>query len=85
VGSPDTLLGYRIAENPYVAAIGTSAKSVLFGDMSSYHVRQVGGIEVVRSDEAYFTSDQVAFRALIRIDGALGQSGAVKYFQGAAS
>lgn len=85
VGSPDTLLGYRIAENPYVASVATSAKSVLFGDMSSYHVRQVGGIEVVRSDEAYFTSDQVAFRALIRIDGALGQSGAVKYFQGAAS
>ena len=85
VGSPDTLLGYRIAENPYVASVATSAKSVLFGDMSSYHVRQVGGIDVMRSDEAYFTSDQVAFRALIRIDGALGQSGAVKYFQGAAS
>lgn len=85
VGTPDTLLGYRIAENPYVAGVGTAAKSVLFGDMSSFHVRQVGGIEVVRSDEAYFTSDQIAFRATIRLDGALGQSAAVKYFIGGAS
>jgi HK97 family phage major capsid protein len=55
---------------------------VLFGDLSSYIVRQVGGIDVVRSDEAYFTSDQVAFRATIRLDGDLGQSGAVRYFKG---
>lgn len=82
VGSANTLLGYRIVENPYVPAIGSAAKSVLFGDMSSFHVRMVGGIEVARSDEAYFTSDQVAFRARIRVDGALGQSAAVKHFIG---
>lgn len=81
-GTPNTLLGYRIVENPYVAGIGSAAKSVLFGDMSSFHVRMVGGIEVARSDEAYFTSDQVAFRARIRVDGALGQSAAVKHFLG---
>jgi HK97 family phage major capsid protein len=82
VGTPNTLLGYRIVENPYVASIGSAAKSVLFGDMSSFHVRMVGGIEVARSDEAYFTSDQVAFRARIRVDGALGQTAAVKHFLG---
>jgi HK97 family phage major capsid protein len=82
VGTPNTLLGYRIVENPYVANIGSAAKSVLFGDMSSFHVRMVGGIEVARSDEAYFTSDQVAFRARIRVDGALGQADAVKHFLG---
>ena len=82
VGDPNTLLGYRIVENPYVPAIGSAAKSVLFGDMSSFHVRQVGGITVTRSDEAYFTSDQIAFKASIRLDGALGQSAAVKHFKG---
>jgi len=82
VGTVNQLLGYRIAENPYVAAVASAARSVLFGDMSSYHVRQVGGVEVVRSDEAYFTSDQVAFRARIRVDGNLGQSAAIKHFKG---
>lgn len=82
VGTPNTLLGYRVVENPYVASVGSAAKSVLFGDMSSFHVRMVGGIEVARSDEAFFTSDQVAFRARIRVDGALGQSAAVKHFLG---
>lgn len=82
VGTPNQLLGYRVVENPYVEGIGSAKKSVLFGDMSSFHVRQVGGIEVARSDEAFFTSDQVAFRARIRVDGALGQSAAVKHFIG---
>lgn len=82
VGTPDTLYGYSLIENPYVAATGTNAKSVIFGDMSQFWVRQVNGIEVVRSDEAYFTTDQIAWRASIRIDSALGNSSAVKYFKG---
>jgi HK97 family phage major capsid protein len=82
VGRVNTLLGYPVVENPYVETIGSAKKSVLFGDMSSFHVRMVGGIEVARSDEAFFTSDQVAFRARIRVDGALGQSAAVKHFVG---
>lgn len=82
VGQPDRILGFPVLENPYVAAAATNAKSVLFGDMSSFHVRVAGGIEIARSDEAFFTSDQVAFRARILVDGALGQSAAVKYFAG---
>lgn len=82
VGSPDTILGDPVLENPYVAATATSAKSVLYGDMSSFHVRVQGGIEVTRSDEVYFTTDEVGFRARILVDGALGQSEAVKYFAG---
>lgn len=85
VGTPDRVLGYPVLENPYVAATGTANKSVLFGDMSYFHVRQQGGIEITRSDEAYFTTDQIAFRARILVDGALGQSAAVKTFQGGAS
>ena len=83
-GSPGTLLGYRVYENPYVAAAATNAKSVLFGDMGAYITRVVGGIEITRSDEAYFLSDQIAWRATIRLDGDLGGGGAdaVKYFAG---
>jgi len=82
VGAVDTILGDPVLENPYVAAAATSAKSVLYGDMSSFHVRVQGGIEVTRSDEVYFTTDEVGFRARILVDGALGQAEAVKYFAG---
>lgn len=85
VGSPDTLLGFPIVENPDVPAIATGAKSVLFGYHGSYHVRQVGGIEVARSDDAYFASDEIGVRLTIRVWGDLGQSAAVKYFIGNAA
>ena len=83
-GSPGTLLGYPVYENPYVASTAVNAKSVLFGDMSAYITRVVGGVEIVRSDEAYFLSDQIAWRATIRLDGDLGGGGAdaVKFFAG---
>jgi len=86
-GSPGTLLGYPVYENPYMAAAATAAKSVLLGDIGAYITRVVGGIEITRSDEAYFLSDQIAWRATIRLDGDLGGGGsdAVKYFAGGAS
>jgi HK97 family phage major capsid protein len=86
-GMVGSLLGYPVRENPYVASAGTGVKSVLFGDIGAYITRSVGGIEVVRSDEAFFLSDQIAWRATIRLDGDLGGGGsdAVKYFIGGAS
>ena len=85
VGVVDSFMGFPIYENPDVAATATSAKSVAFGWFGSYHVRQVGGIEVARSDDAYFASDEVGFRVTMRVWGDLGQADAVKYFVGAAS
>ncbi len=84
-GNPDLFAGYPVLENPDVAATATSAKSVLFGAFNSYIVRHIGGIEIVRSDEAYFASDEVGFRAIVHIWGDLGQTGAVKHFVGGAS
>ena len=89
--TPGRLLGYPVYENPFVPSIGTAptsatitGKSVVFGDLRAYHTRLVGGIEIVRSDEAYFTSDQVAFKARIRVDGDLGggRTDALKFFRG---
>jgi HK97 family phage major capsid protein len=79
-----SLLGYKVVENPYIPAVAVNAKSVLFGDLSAYLTRSVGGIEIVRSDEAFFLSDQIAWRASIRLDGDLGGGGvdAVKVFRG---
>jgi HK97 family phage major capsid protein len=83
-GMVGSLLGYPVYENPYVPAAAVNAKSVLFGDIGAYITRVVGGIEIVRSDEAYFLSDQIAWRATIRLDGDLGGGGsdAVKVFRG---
>lgn len=80
-GEPQ-ILGERIVENPFAPAIGEDAKSVLYGDMSSYHVRQVGGIEVARSDDFAFDTDEVVWRVSMRVWGDLGQPGSVVAFEG---
>lgn len=84
-GQPDQLLGYAIYENPDMAAVGTAAKSVIFGNLSSYYVRMAGGIRFDRSDDYAFANDLITFRATVRIDGDLPQTSAVKYFIGGAS
>jgi HK97 family phage major capsid protein len=85
VGAPDILLGAPIYENPDVAAVATSAKSVLFGGLRNYMVRIAGGLEIARSDDAYFASDEIGIRAVIRVWGDLGQTASVKHFVGGAS
>lgn len=85
-GTPDTILGKAVYTDPNVAATATNAKSVLFGDMSAYVVRIVNNIRYERSDDFKFDTDVVAFRCLIRGDGLLiDQTGAVKYYVGAAT
>lgn len=85
VGTPDTLLGAPVYDNPDVAAVATSAKSVLFGGLRNYMVRIAGGLEIARSEDAYFASDEIGVRATIRVWGDIGQSAAVKHFVGGAS
>lgn len=86
VGVPDTLLGKPVYTDPNVAAVAISAKSVIFGDISAYHVRLAGGLRFERSDEFAFQNDLVTFRCIARGDGILAdQTGAVKVFVGGAS
>lgn len=85
-GVPDTILGKPVLTEPNIASVATSAKSVVFGDMSQYFVRMAGGVRFERSDDFAFDSDLVTFRALLRADGALVDlTGAVKFFAGASS
>ncbi len=85
VGTPDTFAGYSIIENPAMAAIGTAAKSVLFGHMPSYKVRVAGGIQVATSTDYAFNQDVTTFRVLMRVDGDLTHASHIKFFRGAAS
>lgn len=86
VGAPDTILGKPVLTDPNVAAVATSAKSVLFGDFSQYFVRLAGGVRFERSDDFAFSTDLVTFRCLLRADAALVDlTGAIKFFTGAAT
>lgn len=85
VGYPDTFAGFRVVENPFVAGIATGAKSVLFGDLSSYKVRVAGGIQVASSTDYAFNTDLTTWKFLIRLDGNLTHSAHVKYFIGNAA
>jgi HK97 family phage major capsid protein len=81
----DLLLGYPVFENPSMVSTGLSAKSVIFGHLPSYYVRQVGGIKLDRSDDFAFSTGLVTFRATMRVDGNLPQTSHVKFFVGGAS
>jgi hypothetical protein len=83
VDARDMLLGAVIHENPAMAAVGSSAKSVIYGKLDDYIVRQAGGIQVATSTDYAFNQDVTTFRVTTRIDGNLGATGSVKYFQGA--
>ena len=85
VGQPDSFAGYSVIENPALAAVGTGAKSVLFGHMPSYKVRVAGGVQVATSTDYAFNQDVTTFRVLMRVDGDLTHASHIKYFKGAAS
>jgi HK97 family phage major capsid protein len=86
-GAPDTLLGYPIIINQDVAAMAANAKSVVFGDLSKYLIRDVLGVTLLRLEERYADFHQVAFLAFARMDGDLLNAGTnpVKVFVNAAT
>ena len=82
-GTPDTILGsYALIENPAMANVGASGKSIVAGHLPSYYVRTVGGIDVARSDDFAFNTGQVTLRFQIRVDGNLPQTSHIKKFTG---
>ena len=76
---PDRLEGFRYIINQQMPNIGTTNKSVAFGDFSKYIIRTVGGIALKRLDERYAESLLVGFLAWQRADGRLINVNAVKH------
>lgn len=85
--APDTLMGYPIVVNQAVAVMAASAKSVVFGELGKYLIRDVLGVTLLRLEERYADFHQVAFLAFARMDGDLlnAGTGPVKLFVNAAS
>jgi HK97 family phage major capsid protein len=81
-GQPAQLLGYPVYENPNVAAVGTAAKSVLFGHLPSFKVRVAGGMRVDQSTDFAFNTDTVTYRGLMRVDGGLTHASHIGFYQG---
>ncbi len=81
-GTPDTLLGRPLVENPAMAS-GTSAKSILAGDWDAYRVRVAGGLQVAQSADYQFNLGVVNYRFQIRVDGDLLDTTAIKFYKGA--
>lgn len=87
-GVPDRLLGYPYTINQSMASsLIASAKVMLFGDMRKYKIRDVASMRLLRLDERYADTDQVAFVAFMRSDGNLLDAGTrpVKWLALAAS
>lgn len=86
-GAPDRLLGAPIVINQNVPNMAQSARSILFGDFSSYYIRDVMALEMFRfTDSAFTKKGQVGFLAWMRSGGNLiDVGGAVKVFVNAAS
>lgn len=85
---PDTINGWQFWVNDDIAALGSSAKSILFGDFSAYKIRTVAGRSILRLAERYAEYHQVGFVMLERVDGKLITANPttlnpVKYFQNA--
>src|SRR5829696_5923482 len=80
LGERGRILGYPSYLDPFMPAMANTAESIAFGDMSKYFVRIVNGVRFERSDEFRFQNDLVAFRCILRLDGALVDTGAVKTF-----
>jgi HK97 family phage major capsid protein len=77
-GQPDLLLGRPLYSDYNVPAIGTLADSVVFGDLSTYWIREVGTATMKVLNELYAVNGQVGYRADRRLDGDLIDTAAVK-------
>ena len=79
VGAPDVLLGKPYSINDDVPAIATGNRAIVFGDLSRYWVRKVGAPLIGTVRERFWP--KIGLAGLIRFDGELVDSAAVKHLK----
>jgi HK97 family phage major capsid protein len=67
-GRFESFAGYRVVIDNDIPAHGSGVASVVFGDFSRYAI-VLGPTTFWRSDDAFFTQDQVAWRTTLRTSG----------------
>lgn len=81
-GMPSTINGRPYTINQDVADIGSSAKSMAFGDFEAgYVARLVGSVQLLQLRERYADFLQVGFLGFRRVDGLVDDTGAVKVLE----
>lgn len=85
--APDILLGKPVVTNDDVAVMAANAKSIAFGDMSQYKIRDVKGSVIMRrfDDSAFALNGQVGFCGWMRTGGNLVDTAAVKHYANSAT
>lgn len=83
IGAPDLILGKQYFVNDDVAAMAANARSVVFGDLGAYIVRKVGSPLIGTVRERFWP--KVGMAGLVRFDGELTDTAAVKVLRQAAS
>jgi HK97 family phage major capsid protein len=86
-GAPDRLMGHNIIINNHMPEMAASAKSVLYGDLKKYMIRDVMDLTLFRmTDSAFTLKGQVGFVAFMRTGGHLvDRGGAVRHYQNSAT
>jgi len=79
VGAPDLILGKKYHVNDDVPPIATGNRAVIFGDLGAYMVRKVGNPLIGTVRERFWP--KVGMAGLIRFDGQLTDSAAVKHLK----
>lgn len=81
IKAPDTIDGDSYVMNQNMPSVATGQKSIVYGLLSKYWIRNVRGTMVVRFGERYMDNLQVGFMAFERHDGNLVDAGThpVKY------
>lgn len=86
-GVPDTLLGAPLIVNDDVAVMAANARSIAFGDLSKYIIRDVRGSMSIRrfDDSAFALNGQVGFCGWMRTGGNLTDTAAVRVYRNSAT
>jgi HK97 family phage major capsid protein len=82
----DYLLGYPVWVNNDIAVPAANAKTMIFGGLDYYKIRDAMEVQMFRFTDSVYTSvGQVAFLAWCRMGGNLMDANAVKYYQHSAT
>lgn len=86
-GAPDRLMNREIIINQCMPVMAPSAKSILFGDLSKYLIRDVMDLTLFRmTDSKYTLKGQVGFVGFMRSGGNLiDVGGAIKHYANSAT
>jgi len=86
-GLPSTLYGYAYTVNDDMPVMAANARSIIFGDLSYYNVRDVANTTALRrfDDSAFALRNQVGFCGWLRSGGNLLEPAAVRAYVNSAT